>query len=187
MYYQGAGQSEQSPGWQSPLYTSLNLHLIRYADLLLMLAECEVEVGDLNRARDLVNMIRTRAGNYVQGSGIDIESIETTIDDPNITWANYKIGTYDASWTDQEYARKAVRFERRLELAMEGHRLFDLRRWGIAKEVLNEYIRVEQTKRSYLGSAMEFEDKHQYFPLPEIQIKLSEIDGEAQLEQNDYY
>ena len=186
-YYFGTDQRELAAGWQTPLYTSLNLHLIRYADVLLMLAECEVEVGDLNRARDLVNMIRMRAGNFVQGAGNDIESIQTTMDDPNITWANYKIGTYDDPWTDREYARKAVRFERRLELAMEGHRLFDLRRWGVAKEVLNEFIRVEQTKRSYLASAMDFEDKHQYFPLPEIQIKLSEIDGQPQLDQNPGY
>ena len=50
------------------------------------------------------------------------------------------MNTYDSPWTDQDTARKAVRFERRLELAMEGHRTFDSRRWGVAETVINQYI-----------------------------------------------
>ena len=54
--------------------------------------------------------------------------------------ANYEINTYDSPWTDQETAQKADRFERCLELSMEGHRTFDLRRWGVSESVIARYI-----------------------------------------------
>jgi hypothetical protein len=56
---------------------------------------------------------------------------------------------YASAWSNQATARKAVRFETRLEFAMEGHRFFDLVRWGIAAETLNAYNAVESTKRVY--------------------------------------
>ena len=149
-YYKDAGQA--SSDWGG-FYSSLNFHILRYADVLLMLAECEVELNNLNEARDLVNKVRERAGNCAQGRGDDIESITTTIDDPEINWARYRIGLYEDSWTDQGFAHKAVRFERRLELAMEGHRMFDLIRWQTAKEVINDYLEVEKTKITYLNGA----------------------------------
>jgi hypothetical protein len=160
---------------------------MRYADVLLMLAECEVELDNLNKARELINRIRERAEKCVQGPGDDIESITVDINDPKLTWAKYQIGTYDDPWIDKDLARKAVRFERRLELAMEGHRLFDLRRWRIAKEVISKYLEVEKEKREYLRLSDDFEDKHYLYPIPQMQRDLSEIDGVPQLDQNEGY
>lgn len=181
--YEKASGAGSSVGWSNFQLHSMNYHLLRYADVLLMLAEAEVEAGDLNNARALVNQIRERASQSAQGP--DGGAVEVDIDDASITWATYSIGLYTTSWTDQTMARKAVRMERRLELAMEGHRLFDLRRWGVLKGVMNEYLTVEKTRREYLKDASEVTDRHMLHPLPINQIELSSVDGVQQLVQND--
>lgn len=173
-----------SVGWVNTQLNSVNRPIIRYADVLLMLAECEVEVGSLERARELVNMIRARAGKCAQAADGGTTS---NINDPKITWAKYKVGTYNSPWTNKETARNAVRTERRIELALEGHRFFDLRRWGIAQKVMNDYLSVESTKRLYLKDATPFADKHNLYPLPSVQIELSKKEGVAQLKQNPGY
>jgi len=180
--YEKNSTAQSSVGWANYQLHSMNLHILRYADVVLMLAEAEVETGNLERARELVNMVRSRAGVCAQGP--DGGAIEVAIDDPAITWATYSVGTYDTPWTDAATARNAVRMERRLELAMEGHRFFDLRRWGIAGQVLNDYVNVEKTKRNYLTGASQYEDRHQWYPLPTIQIELSTVDGQPMLTQN---
>jgi hypothetical protein len=106
------------------------------------------------------------------------------IDDPSITWATYRVGTYP-SFPNAEYARTAVRYERRLELAMEGHRFFDLVRWGEAPAVLNEYIQVERNRRAHLLAADQVAARHQAFPIPAVQIELSRVGSENRLVQND--
>lgn len=175
---------ESTVGWSNRQLSPVNIPIIRYADVLLMLAECEVELGNLEAARALVNQIRERAANCAQGP----DGGSTTIDDPGITWATYAVGTYDSPWTDANAARDAVRFERKIELAMEGHRLFDLRRWGIASSLLNnEYLPVEEQRRTYLQASNGYEDRHELFPLPSVQIELSKVDGEPQLTQNPGY
>lgn len=171
-------------GWTPAQTNSVNMHLYRYADLLLLLAEAEIEAGSMETARQIVNQIRERAGVRVQGPGDEVGTIAVPIDDPSITWANYQIGTYQTPWTDQEFARTAVRYERRLELAMEGHRLFDLRRWGIAAEVLNKFVAEEIPRYPFLSNAQEFTERHQRYPIPEIQIELSSDEGEGTLVQN---
>ncbi len=181
--YEEASGARSSVGWNNAHLGSQNPHLLRYADVLLLLAEAEVELGNLDRAREIVNQIRTRAGNCAQGP--DGGDIEVPINDASITWATYQVGTYDAAWTDAATARAAVRMERRLELAMEGHRFFDLRRWGIAEQVLNDYIAVEQTKRQYLTAAAPYTARHQRYPIPSVQVELSTVDGTQNLIQND--
>jgi starch-binding outer membrane protein, SusD/RagB family len=174
----GAGSAV---GWSNFQLSALNIPIIRYSDVLLMLAECEVELNNLERARELVNIVRARAAGCGQGPSSPVD-----IADPSITWAKYKVGTYTAAWTDQAAARAAVRMERRVELAMEGHRFFDLRRWGFdyASKTLKEYVAVEKTRRQYLAQAVEFQQKHMLYPIPQIQIILSQKDGTAQLKQN---
>jgi hypothetical protein len=145
---------------------SKNWDIIRYADVLLMKAEAIIEIGtNLDEARNLINDIRTRAANtdwlkYGDGS----------------TFSNYNIQTYqpgvNCTW-DQDFARKALQWERRLEFATESPRFYDLVRWGIAAETINAYFLEEKTKRSYLESAVFTKNKNEYFPIPYDQITLS--------------
>jgi len=176
----GAGSAV---GWSNFQLSALNIPVVRYADVLLMLAECEVELNNLPRARELVNMVRSRAAACSQGP---VGSTATNFSDASIVWAKYKVAPYTAAWTDQAVAREAVRLERRLELALEGHRFFDLRRYGLeyAKKILGDYAAVEKTRRPYIAQQVAFEAKHMLYPIPTIQINLSQKDGVPQLKQN---
>ena len=149
-----------------PFYAnSKNWIVLRYADVLLMRAEAEVELaalgdaaGNLEDARSIVNSLRRRAA----------QSTTLIFDYP----AKYKIGTYNTAWNVDE-ARRAVRTERRLELAMECGRFFDLVRWGVADEVMNAYYGSEKNRRSYLNDAYFTKNKNEYCPVPQKQINYS--------------
>ena len=158
--------------------TANNVNLIRYADVLLWAAEVEAEIGDLNKARDYVNLVRSRAAD---ASGW----VKKTDGSPA---ANYKVGLYTNSWTDKSSALKAVRYERILELGMEGHRFFDLVRWGIADTEIKIYFEKEKIKRTYLNNGLFKKNKNEYFPIPQTQIDLSAgADGVAKMKQNPGY
>ena len=135
-------------GWGQNL-SGINYHIMRYADVLLMAAEAAVETGNLERGRTLVNQIRQRAKSMTPIAG-----------------TNPSIELYTAPWTDQAVARKAVRFERRLELAMEGHRYFDLVRWGNMPAHMAAYIANESATITTFAKGQVFEAKHTYFPIP---------------------
>ena len=173
--YESASGAVSNVGWVATQLSSMNIHIFRYADMLLHLAEAEVEAGSLENARTIVNQIRTRAGVAVQGLGTSTSNIAVPINDASITWADYEIGLYSAAGWTQSYARTAVRYERRLELAMEGQRFFDLKRWEIAADVLNAFITAERVRRPYLVAAATFEARHMLFPIPPVQIELSRI------------
>lgn len=160
--------SGENAGAESPRANSNNYRAIRFADVLLMRAEVAVEENDLATALKIVNQVRTRAGNVV------------VLDAAGKLAANYLVKTYP-SFASQDYARNAVRFERRLELAMEGHRHFDLVRWGNADVVLNAYLAKESKKRTYLNGATFVKGKSEYFPIPQAQI---DIMGASILKQN---
>jgi hypothetical protein len=182
--HEKASGSEATVGWQPQQQNGVNIHIFRYADLLLLLAEAEVEAGSLENARTIVNQIRTRASQKVQGPGTTSSNMAVAINDPSITWAQYKIGLYTQPWTNQQQARDAVREERNLELAMEGHRFFDLRRWKIADQVMNAYVAKEASRRSYYTAAEPYTARHQLFPIPNIEIQLSKVSGAETLKQN---
>lgn len=169
------GGYTNASGWTSGA-NSNTTKLIRYSDVLLQLAEAEVELGNLEKARTLVNQVRQRAANP---AGFVMDGAAPA--------ANYKIGLYTAAWTDATVARKAVRFERRLELGMEGHRFFDLVRWGVAATVKNAYFAKEQAKRTYLKGATFTAGKHEVFPIPSKAITQSAKDGAPTLKQNSGY
>ena len=161
----------------NPRLNANNYRMIRYSHVLLWLAEIEVELGNLEMARTYVNQIRARASNP-----------DGFVKNPDGTQsANYLISQYTAAWTDQAQARKAVQFEQRLEFAMEGHRRFDLVRWGIADATLNAYYAVEGTKRSYLNNVKFIAGKHEYFPIPLQEILNSQVKGAPTLQQNPGY
>jgi len=174
-YKSQEGSLTTSSGWTSG-YNANNLKLIRYSDVLLQLAEAEVELGNLERARTLVNQVRQRAANP---AGFVMDGAAPA--------ANYKIGLYTATWTDQAVARKAVRFERRVELGMEGHRFFDLVRWGVAATEKNAYYAREKAKRSYLNGATFTAGKNEIFPIPAKAITQSAKGGTPTLKQNPGY
>ena len=143
----------------SPFYAnSKNRIVLRYADIMLVRAEALIELGRENEARPLINRLRERAQSNVF-----------------IPYANnLSIATYSAAGWTREYAREAVRWERRLELAMEGHRFFDLVRWGIATDVLNSYFNTEGERRYYLKEGIFDKNKDEYIPIPQQQINFTE-------------
>src|SRR5690606_29383227 len=129
-------------------------------------AEALIELGREEEALPLINKIRERAAN-----------IEWLRYEDNSTFSNYDIQLYEdgvnCTW-DQAFARDALRWERRLEFAMESPRFFDLVRWGIAAETLNAYIEVEKTRHPYLSASSFRKNQDEYFPIPNAQITLSE-------------
>ncbi len=155
--------SDMYQGWPWGA-SQLNWQIIRYADLLLYKAEALIELGDdLDEARAIINRIRERAMNsaYVKD-----------FNDPSKNAANYKIGLYPATGWTQDYARKALRTEMRLEKALEGERYFDLVRWGIAKETMTAYFNAEKSKRIYYQDAT-FDNGEEYYPIPVAQYNFS--------------
>ncbi|MFM1878069.1 MAG: hypothetical protein RLZZ241_935 [Bacteroidota bacterium] len=150
-------------------YALMNYTIIRFADVLLMQAEAEVELGNLEAARTLVNRVRARAANstyWVKKDGVNE--------------ANYVISEYpagNAAFASQAAARNAVRFERKLELSGEGHRFFDLVRWGIAGSEINRYLDFEgQFLVTKFGGANFTAGKNEYQPIPQSQIDLQGSD-----------
>jgi starch-binding outer membrane protein, SusD/RagB family len=201
--------SENNVGWVATQTNNVPIHLFRYADMLLMSAEAEVELGNLDAARTIVNQVRARAGVAAQGCGPDAAvltrytafctgnqamvdtmraNVGNTLDSLQTPWAFYKIGQYTVPWAGlgAVYARNAVRTERRLELGMEGQRFFDLQRWGIADTAVNNYVSTEAGRISYLsGVAGTFAlPKYQFYPIPSVQVELSKVGGVCQLQQN---
>lgn len=157
--------------------SAVNYSIIRFADVLLWAAECEVEIGSLERARALVNFVRARAM-----TGRQVEVAYDYIGN-YLPSANYYVGLYNSSWVDQTTARNAVRFERRLELALEGHRFFDLVRWGIAADYIGKYLTTEKDRLPNNLTGISFTaNKNEYFPIPQ-----TEIDLNPKLKQNPGY
>ena len=156
-------------------YATMNYTIIRFADVLLMAAEAEVEAGSLATALDYVNQVRRRAANseyWVK----EYDSADNA--------ANYVISEY-TSFPNADFARDAVRFERKLELSGEGHRFFDLVRWGVASEELNAYLDYESTLLiTKFGGASFTSGKNEYLPIPQSQI---DITGADILSQNPGY
>jgi hypothetical protein len=159
--------------------TAQNVHIMRFADVLLLDAEVEAELGNLAAALASVNLVRNRAvGDAPAGSP-----------------AMYGMQPYVAFAT-QAAALTAIRFERKLELGMEGHRMFDLVRWDyaskagltalafdIANYINNEYLAVEKTKRPHLSSAT-FTAKYKFMPIPDGVVTNMTQNGVKNIDQN---
>ena len=156
---------------------ALNFMFIRYADILLLKAEALVELASgtnaatdegLAEARALVNQVRQRAAQSVDGSYSPVDL------DPSK--ADYYVGLYPTDWDGNLYwtkerARMAVRFERRLELALEGNRWFDLVRWGqdYLMNTMNTYMTEEAKLRPYYqGRSVSANEIFLPVPLAEI-------------------
>lgn len=167
------------------LSTAKNFHLIRYADVLLWYAEALIELGQPQQAGEYINQVRARAANsYVKA--VDPETMvgtsSTYVLDDKINGkqdvnaaANYRIGLYPASqFATKEKALEALRWERRIELAMEGHRWYDLVRWGIAADVLNDFLKYESTHLVKYANS-NYNAKWTIMPIPHNEIQ--KMDG----------
>lgn len=182
MYYLAEeGSSTHSTNKRS---VNNNYRLLKMSHVILWLAECEAQIGSLDKAEEYVNIIRNRAKNgSVQDASI------------NYVINPYKTGTFASKGKD--FALNAIYMENRLEFAMEGHRYFDLVRWGIAKPYLTKYLAEESVngkdlsgrtynKRGYLVGKT-YNDKNSYFPLPNDEILNSQKGGSPTLKQNPGY
>lgn len=132
---------------------------IRYADVLLMYAEACCESGDLPSAKSALKEVRDRAG-------------LSQFPFPYTAVIQGKTVTFN---DNQDDLRKAIRHERRVELAMEGHRWFDITRWGIAKETMDTYMAGETKEAKELYGTFQ-KGKHELFPIPSKEIDLSGIE-----------
>ncbi|WP_345270048.1 RagB/SusD family nutrient uptake outer membrane protein [Nibrella viscosa] len=140
--------------------TSKNIDILRYDDVLLMQAEAYIELGQQNMALPLINQIRRRAA----ASTGRLKKLDGTFP------SKYNIKEYPAAGWTQDYARKALQWERRLEFATESPRFFDLVRWGIAEKTLNAYIEKEKVRRPFLATAKFTAGRDEYLPIPQREI-----------------
>lgn len=176
-------QSEQAlNSYGTGFYNGLNFRLYRLSHIILWRAECAVEDGQLDYARQLVNMIRNRAKSTTPIKGRvtqykDLLNLAAGAVDWNAPAANYKVEPYpdvpgQYPFDTKENARLAVREEIRLEFATEGHRFFDLRRWGIIKPVLDAYVARDIRVRGFMTGAVYEPDRDDYWPLPQDQLDI---------------
>jgi len=165
-----------STGWATGVNAN-NYRKFRKAHVILWLAECEAQAGNLARATSLVNEIRNRA----KGSNV------VKLDDGTPA-ANYKVEPYATTFASKEYALKAIKAECRVEFAMEGSRFFDLVRWGDVSTVLNNYLKVDGTQIGALAGKTFVPNHHEIWPIPQTQIDLSiDATGKSVLKQNPGY
>jgi len=193
--------STETSFWGPTQIVANNVNLIRYSELLLWAAECEVQIGDPEVARGYVNLVRNRAANVntwvYKNSAFDPATY--TYKDHTTTAATYVIGIYapGAFVANKAFAMKAIRFERRLELAEEGQRFFDLQRWNKdtnypldMSAVLNAYQAVEKTRASIFSvnqNATFHKGVNEIFPIPQNEMDLENATGTKNLNQNSGY
>lgn len=204
--------------------TGVDYPAMRFADVLLMAAEAELEAGTDQQALEYVNDVRERAANsngFVTNSMnaeyalavVDNEADMLATEPSAFDWVvrtdrnstfmflggdpsdvsnwneypnpadNYNIDTYSMSeFTSGVGAERKIHFERKLELAAEGHRFYDLVRWGRAETRMNEYFNYQGGLTNDVDTGDNF--RCGVFPIPQNQIDVSVVGGEAQLTQN---
>lgn len=189
VYWSENADSDGDQGTWAP-GTAVNYSIIRFADVLLMAAECEAQLGNFGKAQEYVNRVRARAAgheSWLFKYNDDEDPSAGFSDEPA---ANYKINEYpQGNFTAQgkDYALRAIYYERKIELAMEGHRFFDLVRWGIADQELNAYFNFQGKITSDVRNGKFVKGKNDYYPIPQRQIDLSQSNGAPVLKQNPGY
>jgi starch-binding outer membrane protein, SusD/RagB family len=196
---QGKYSSTETVFWGAAEVAANNVNLCRYADVLLWDAECEAQIGSLDQAETYVNMVRTRAANpagfvYLNATydaNTSMYSPQTTPGD-NYKVSNYPPGAFGSM--GKTAALNAIYFERRLELAIEGHRFFDLARYdngtGTMAATLNAYVAVEKNRHGFYlvnNTAVFTKGVNEYFALPQNEIDAENSTGTVYLKQNPGY
>jgi tetratricopeptide (TPR) repeat protein len=169
--------------------SAINIYIIRFADVLLMAAETEAQLNNLAQAQTYVNRVRSRISDHPDSWLYQYkDNSNPTAGFSTTPAANYKIAPYPAGYfSSKDVALKAIYFERKLELAMEGHRFFDLSRWGIASTTLNAFFSYEGAFTTDIKGAKFTANKNEYFPIPQSQIDLTLQGGQKTLTQNKGY
>jgi len=155
------GESYTESTWQG---FAMDDYVVRYTEVMLWRAEALIETGDIDGAITIINQIRARANNsvskYIQYAANQIRTL----------------GYYQTGVSKDE-ARKYLRWEKRLEMAMEPERYFDLRRWGLASSTLNAFFASEKEGNydgtafaGYYGDAFYTAGKNEYWPIPYNQL-----------------
>jgi hypothetical protein len=155
------GESYTESTWQG---FAMDDYVVRYTEVMLWRAEALIETGNIDGAITIINQIRARANNsvskYIQYAANQIHTL----------------GYYQAG-ASKEDARKYLRWEKRLEMAMEPERYFDLRRWGLASSTLNAFFASEKEGNydgtafaGYYGDAFYTAGKNEYWPIPYNQL-----------------
>lgn len=145
--------------WGSPM----NRIVLRYADVLLMRAEALVQLNqNIPEAIEIVNSLRNRAR----------QSTASISDYERQYGVRFNIRPYNGTYAQAD-ALKIVKMERRLELAMESERFFDLVRWGEAADVINRYYADEADNCAIYSNATFTRNKNEYLPIPFSQISAS--------------
>ena len=154
--------------------SAMNMQYLSVRDLKLLYAECLANEGNLAGAMAQVNDIRRRAA-------LDCNIVRL---DDGTPAANYKIAEYPAShaaFSNKDVCIKAVRMERKLELAMEGERWFDLVRWGgdVMSAELKAYTNYEQKYIPKFAAASVLPPSRTMLPVPDNQIMTMGNDPET--------
>jgi hypothetical protein len=144
--------------------SSMNRVVLRYADVLLMRAEAQAQLNITGDAITLVNQVRQRAVGMMSNSVVSGY--------PNKYGVHFAVGKYNGSYS-KEQAMKIIKMERRLELAMECERFFDLVRWGDAATVMNSFYTSESETMNFLKGSSFTANKNEYLPVPFEQIAAS--------------
>ncbi|MGJ1205906.1 RagB/SusD family nutrient uptake outer membrane protein [Sphingobacterium lactis] len=161
-------------------FSDLNVGIFRYAELLLVYAEAKIEGNSIDASVfDAINQIRKRAGM------------------PNLP-----------AGLNQAQLRRALRYERKVELANDGLRWYDLRRWGIANQVMNGHLYLNRAANAFGNDYLTRIDENanpvyahtaakKYFGTQEViyspnkdefwPISIQEMDANDNLEQNPGY
>lgn len=146
--------------------SSMNRIVLRYADVLLMRAEALAQLDKTSEAIACINTIRERASKMTKSSIVAGYAAQYNI--------HYAISQYSFNAApSKDEALKIVKFERRLEMALEYERFFDLVRWGDAYEVINAFYSKESNQMDFLSGATFHKNQNEYLPIPHEQIAAS--------------
>lgn len=173
----GAGwkKEREGAGTTNPNSTAINYHIIRFADILLMRAECYYQAKNYAKVIEIVNQIRTRASKaFVKAEKGDTYVMEDLVSGKTTKGSagNYRIGLYPASYATADLAWAALEREIRLEFGMEGHRWFDIARWGKVSQTLNAFAKAEKPfLAKYVNS---YDPSWVYFPIPQSEVQTAQ-------------
>jgi hypothetical protein len=192
-YYQSTA-SKYADGHSWAPGTANQINIIRFADVLLLAAETKAQLGDLPGAQVYVNRVRARAGNtetvitqYLNADAVYPAAIGGFSTTPA---ANYLVKPYPANafaTMGQANALKAIYFERKIELGMEGQRFFDISRWGIAEQEMNKFYNFDGAVIGDIAGAHYTSNRNEYYPIPLLQIQLQSDGKTSKLAQNKGY